>query len=257
MKVFKNLYEYRELLKTNVKKEIRGKYKGSFLGVLWSFINPLLMVFVYAIVFSTITKVEMDNFVIYLITGVIPWTFFTTVVQQGMVSVRTNSGLIKKVYFPREILPISVAVSGLINFLISCIIILVFVLAFGVGISWHLVFLPLIALIQFLFSLGLTFALSAINIYVKDTEYIINFVMMMLFYGTPIVYSLQQIPEKFHWILYLNPMTSIIDAYRDVFYLHAVPNLNGLLAIILVSVVVLFVGFKIFDKLQKGFAEEV
>ena len=183
MQLAKNLYNYRELLKSNVKKEIRGKYKGSFLGVLWSFINPLLQVAVYAIVFPYIMRVQTDNYLIYLIIGIIPWTFFTTVINQGMITVRMNAGIIKKVYFPREILPISVAVSGLINFLISCIIIILFCIFGGVGITWHLVFLPLIAILQFILTLGIVFALSAINIYIKDTEYIVTFLINMLFYA--------------------------------------------------------------------------
>ena len=128
MSVFKELYQYRELLKTNVKKDIRGKYKASFLGVLWSFINPLLQVLVYAIVFPYIMKVQTENYLIFLICGIIPWTWFTTVISQGTTCITNNANLIKKVYFPREILPISIVTSGLINFLISCIIILIFVI---------------------------------------------------------------------------------------------------------------------------------
>ena len=135
MNLFTNLYNYRELLKSNVKKEIRGKYKGSFLGILWSFINPLLQVLVYAIVFPYIMRVKTPNYLQFLIAGIIPWTFFTTVLNQGMITVRMNAGIIKKVYFPREILPISVALSGLVNFFISCIIILLFCIFGGVGIS--------------------------------------------------------------------------------------------------------------------------
>ena len=126
MKVFKELYNYRELLKTNVKKEIRGKYKGSFLGVLWSFINPLLTVLIYVLIFPYIMKTQTDNYLIFLICGVIPWNFFTTVITQGTTCIIQNGNLIKKVYFPREILPLSVVTSGLINFSISCIIILIF-----------------------------------------------------------------------------------------------------------------------------------
>ena len=98
MQVFKELYQYRELLKTNVKKEIRGKYKGSFLGVLWSFVNPLLMVLVYAIVFPYIMRVQQDNYLIFLIVAIIPWNFFTTVIAQGSITVRMNGDIIKKVY---------------------------------------------------------------------------------------------------------------------------------------------------------------
>ena len=257
MELFSNLYNYRELLKSNVKKEIRGKYKGSFLGVLWSFINPLLQVLVYAIVFPYIMRVKTDNYLQYLIVGVIPWTFFTTVLTQGMITVRMNSGIIKKVYFPREILPISVALSGLINFFISCIIILAFCLFGGCGISWHLLLLPLAAIIQFIFSLGLILALSAINIYIKDTEYIVIFIMNMIFYATPILYSASLFPKGVRWILYLNPMAGIIDLYRNIFIYHQLSSLATFAYLIGISLFVFVIGLLIFRKLEKGFAEEV
>ena len=179
--IFKNLYQYRELLKTNVKKEIRGKYKGCFLGVLWSFLNPLLMVLVYALVFSVILKQDIPNYVIFLIVGVIPWNFFTTVIMQGTNCIWINGGIIKKVYFPREILPVSVVLAGLVNFLISCVIIFIFVLFSGMGFSIHLIWLPLIAILQTLFSLGLLFILSAVDVYVRDVEYLMNFLISLLF----------------------------------------------------------------------------
>ena len=257
MKLLKNLYQYRELLKSNVKKEIRGKYKGSFLGVLWSFVNPLLQVLVYAIVFPYIMRVKTDNYLVFLIIGIIPWTFFTYVLNQGMITVRMNAGIIKKVYFPREILPISVATSGLVNFLISCVIILIFCIFGGVGITWHLVFLPLIAIFQYVLQLGLTLGLSAINIYIKDTEYIVQFFINMLFYGTPILYTATLFPERYRWILYLNPMAQIINAYRDIFLYHQIPDLFGLVYMAGVSVVLFIIGLAIFRKLEKGFAEEV
>ena len=257
MQLARNLYNYRELLKSNVKKEIRGKYKGSFLGVLWSFINPLLQVAVYAIVFPYIMRVQTDNYLIYLIIGIIPWTFFTTVINQGMITVRINAGIIKKVYFPREILPISVAVSGLINFLISCIIILLFCIFGGVGISWHLILLPFIAIIQFVLTLGIVFALSAINVYIKDTEYLIAFVLNMLFYATPILYETTLFPESIRFILYLNPMTQVVEAYRNIFLYHQLPDLGGFIYLVIISFILLGVGILIFRKLEKGFAEEV
>lgn len=257
MNLIKNLYDYRELLKSNVKKEIRGKYKGSFLGVLWSFVNPLLTVLVYAIVFPYIMRVKTENYLIFLIIGIIPWTFFTTVINQGMITVRMNEGIIKKVYFPREILPISVALSGLVNFFISCIIILIFCIFGGVGITWHIVLLPIIALIQFILSLGLILGLSAINIYIKDTEYIVQFFINMLFYATPILYQSTLFPEKIRWILYLNPMTQIIDAYRNIFLYHQLSNIMGILYATIVSIIIFAIGLLIFRKLEKGFAEQV
>lgn len=255
--MIKNLYNYRELLKSNIKKEIRGKYKGSFLGVLWSFINPLLQVAVYAIVFPYIMRIKTDNYLQYLIIGIIPWTFFTTVINQGMITVRMNAGIIKKVYFPREILPISVALSGLVNFFISCIIIVLFCVFGGIGISWHIVLLPVVAIIQFFFTLGLVFALSAINIYIKDVEYIVQFILNMLFYGTPILYSVELFPEKMRWLLYMNPLTEIIDFYRDIFMYHKLPAMMPILYLLGITFVVFVIGVLLFRKLEKGFAEEL
>lgn len=255
--MLKNLYSYRELLKSNIKKEIRGKYKGSFLGVLWSFLNPLLQVAVYAIVFPYIMRVKTPNYLQYLIVGIIPWTFFTTVINQGMITVRMNAGIIKKVYFPREILPISVALSGLVNFFISCIIILLFCIFGGIGVSWHLILLPVLALIQFLFTLGIVFALSAINIYIKDTEYLITFILSMLFYVTPILYNASLFPKNMRWILELNPLAGIITSYRDIFMYHQLPTMNTIIYLIGVTTVVFSLGLMIFRKLERGFAEEV
>ena len=257
MNLFTNLYNYRELLKSNVKKEIRGKYKGSFLGILWSFINPLLQVLVYAIVFPYIMRVKTPNYLQFLIAGIIPWTFFTTVINQGMITVRMNSGIIKKVYFPREILPISVALSGLVNFFISCVIILVFCIGGGLGISWHLALLPLAAILQFLFSLGLILALSAINIFIKDTEYIVVFILNMMFYATPIVYPIELLPENLRWIMNLNPMAGIINMYRDIFINHQLTDVNSIIYVAIMSLVFFIIGMLTFRKLEKGFAEEL
>ena len=257
MKVFKELYQYRELLKTNVKKEIRGKYKGSVLGVLWSFLNPLLMVAVYAIVFPYLMRSTQEHYLIFLITVIIPWIFFTTVVTSGCNCVWINGGIIKKVYFPREILPLSVVLSALVNFLISCIIILIFVIFGGIGVSVQILWLPVIAIIQSALSLGLLFILSAINVYVRDIEYIVQFIMNLLFYATPIVYNITMIPERFRWILYLNPMAHFLDAYRAIFYSKTMPDLKSLGIIGIISFLVLIIGYRIFKKLEKGFAEEV
>ena len=257
MNVFKRLYNYRELLKSNVKKEIRGKYKGSFLGVLWSFINPLLTVLVYAIVFPYILRVKQDNYLIFLIVAVIPWNFFVTVVQQGTTTIMANQNIVKKVFFPREILPISVATSGLINFFISCVIVVAFVIGSGIGISYYIIALPLIALIQYMLSLGIIFILSAINVYVRDVEYIVNFITTMLFYATPVLYSLTMFKGSMLGVLQLNPMTHVVEAYRSILYYQTWPNFTNLLLVGLFSFVVMVLGYMVFRKLEKGFAEEL
>ena len=256
--MIKNLYNYRQLLKSNVQKEIRGKYKGSFLGVLWSFVNPLLQVLVYAIVFPFILKNTQENYVVFLIIGVLPWTWFVTSISQGTFCILANAGIVKKVYFPREILPISVVTSGLINFLISCIIILIFLFGSGIGISPYIIFVPIIILIQYILSLGILLITCSINVYIRDAEYIINFLINMLFYATPILYS----PEIFNgsaigWLFKINPLAVIITGYRDTLFYQTMPNLSSIFIVFIFSIIVFFIGMAVFRKLEKGFAEEV
>lgn len=256
--MFKNLYQYRELLKSNVKKEIRGKYKGSFLGILWSFVNPLLQVLVYAIVFPIILKSPEPNYVVFLIIGILPWTWFTTSLSQGTFTILGNAGIIKKVYFPREILPISVVTSGLINFLISCLIIFAFLIFSGIGFSGYLIYLPLAILAQYIITLGIVFITSAINVYIRDAEYIINFIVNMLFYATPILYSPDVFAgTKFSAIIKFNPLATIINSYRDILYHQTLPDLKMLALVLITGLVILLIGIQVFRKLERRFAEEV
>lgn len=259
MKLFKDLYGYRELLKTNIKKDIRGKYKGSFLGVLWSFINPLLMTLVYAIVFPYLMRgAGYEHYTTFLIIGILPWNWFTTSIAQGTFTILGNAGIIKKVYFPREILPISVVVSGLVNFLISCLVMALFIIFSGIGFNIYLIYLPLVIMTQFLFTLGIVFITSAINIYIRDLEYIINFIIQMLFYATPILYSMDMFTgSRIGTIIQFNPMTPIINSYRNILYWGVTPQIKSLIFVLIGSIFLCFIGLKIFRRLSKGFAEEV
>lgn len=256
-KVFKNLYNYRELLKTNVKKEIRGKYKNSFLGILWSFLNPLLQIAVYAIVFPLILRNTQENYVIFLCCGLIPWTFFSTAISRCAFTMIENGNIIKKVYFPREILPISVVTSEAVNFLISTIIILAFVLFSGLGITKYVLLYPIIYIAQYLLLLGISLIVSSICVYVRDLQHFIGIFLQLLFYATPIVYAADTIPANFAWILNLNPMTYIINGYRDIFYNQTMPDIAGVFILIAIELVLIVVGYLIFNKLQKGFAEQL
>lgn len=255
--MFKELYEYRQLLKSNISKEVRGKYKGSFLGILWSFVNPLLMTLVYAIVFPFLLKSSQPHYTTFIVIAIIPWTWFTYTIMSGTNTFLVNAGIIKKVYFPREILPISIVTSGLINYLISCIIIGIFLLFSGIGFSIYILYLPLIVLIQYILQLGIIFITSSIDVYIRDAEYIINFIVQMIFYATPVLYSIDMFPEKFRWILRLNPLATIIESYRNIFYYKTNPDFKMLGITFIVSFIILIVGYAIFEKLKKGFAEEL
>ncbi|MBP3635489.1 MAG: ABC transporter permease [Bacilli bacterium] len=256
MKMFKELYNYRELLKNNIKKEIRGKYKGSWLGVVWTFLNPLLMLLVYSIVFPYILRVKVDHYPIFMMIALVPWTFFTTAVQTGTGSVVAEGGILKKVYFPRVIIPISIVTSALVNFLITCIIMFVFILFSGVGFSIHCLLFPVIVLLQYIITLAIVYVLSAINVYIRDVDHFVSIIIMLAFYLTPIVYKADMLPAKFQWALKVNPMAQIIEAYRAIFYNHTIPDMNMLLIWGVIGIIMLVLGNLVFRKLEKGFVEE-
>lgn len=257
MNVFKNIYNYRELLKNNVKKEIRGKYKNSALGVVWTFLNPLLQLLVYAIIFPLILKTTQPFYVVFVCVGLVPWTFFTTSVAQAAWTIIANGNIVKKVYFPREILPISIVTSGMVNFLISTIIIVAFCLVYGLGLTKYVIFFPLVLLIQYILQLAIAFIVSAITVYLRDLEHFIQIILQVMFYATPIVYSANNIPEAFQIIMTLNPMAHIINGYRSIFYYQTMPDLKSLFGLLAISIVGCIIGYLVFRKLQKGFAEEL
>ena len=168
-----------------------------------------------------------------------------------------NGNILKKVYFPREILPISVVTSEAVNFMISTIIILAFVIFGGLGITKYVLFYPLILVVQYLLVLAISLIVSSICVYVRDLQHFIGIFLQLLFYATPVVYSAETIPENFAWMLKINPMTYIIDGYRNIFYNQTMPDIKALLILFVILLFVIVIGYVIFNKLQKGFAEEL
>ena len=257
MNVFKNLYQYRELLKTSVRKEVRGKYKNSFLGVLWSFLYPLLQIGVYAIVFPIIMKNNETNYTVFLCCALIPWNFFSTAINRSSFTMVENGNILKKVFFPREILPISVVTSEAVNFIISTVIILGFVLGYGLGLTKFVLFYPLILLVQYILLIGISLILSSLVVYIRDLQHFIGIFLQLMFYATPIAYNAKVIPQNYQWIMKLNPMSYIITGYRDIFYYQQMPDVQGLLVLLGIGLVLCVIGYLIFSKLQKGFAEQL
>lgn len=257
MKIAKDIYNYRELLKTNIKKDVGGKYKNSFLGVLWSFINPLLQIAVYALVFQVILRSNIENYAVYLCCALIPWQYFSNVVIRGAAVIIDNGNIIKKVYFPREILPISLVTSEGVNFLISTLIILGFVIVSGIGLSINILWYFVILGIQFVISLGISLVVSSLTVYFRDLLHLLGVFMQLLFYATPIVYSINDVPVGFQWLLKLNPMSYLIEGYRAIFYDKTLPSFHSLGIAFLMGIFLCVIGYILFRKLEKGFAEEL
>lgn len=259
MHTLREFYDYRELLKTNVRKDIRGRYKGSILGMLWTFINPLLQVFVYYLVFPHLMKGSMPNFLIYLICAMFPWNFFLASVVGATGCIKGNAGIVKKVYFPRKILVLSQVLSNLVNFFFSVPIILIFVLIFKIPLTWHLIWLPVIAIVEAFFCYGIGLFLSAINVYVQDVENLVQFFLNLLFYGTPIIYSLDMFPPEhiLYKLIECNPMTMLVNCYRNIFMYGTDPSWTALSIVFVLAIVLTVFGNWVFNKLEKGFAEEL
>lgn len=255
--MFKELYQYREFLKTSILKDFRGKYKKSFLGVLWSFINPLLQLVIYSVVFSFIMRGDIPHYTVFLVVALIPWTFFSTTLVQSTNTIVVNGGILKKVYFPRIILPISTVTSNLINFLISCVIVLGALLISGIGFSWYMLLLPVVILLEYLLALGFAFILSAITVYIRDLEYFINVLIMLWFYLNPIVYSVDLIPAKLLPLFNLNPMLHVLNMYRDILYYQQMPNMTILVSMLIFSILFVLFGVFVFNKCEKRFVEEL
>lgn len=253
----KEIYRYRHMLYTLVKQDIRGRYKGSVLGFLWTLLNPLFMLLVYSVVFQFVFRNDIENYPIYLFICLMPWNCFQNSIFMGASCVSNNASILKKVYFPREILPIATVISNMINYLFSAVIIFIALLVSGVGISWTALFLPVILLIQAVFTLGLIFLLSSVNVYLRDVQYMMNPIMMIWMYATPILYSVSMVPEKFQSIYMCNPMTRLMIAYQDILYNKTLPDVSSLGITIAIAVVTLIIGYLVFAKLQRRFAEEV
>lgn len=258
MERIKEIIEYREMIASLVKRELRGKYKGSILGFLWTFINPLCQIVIYTVVFSMIMRSGIENFNIYMISGIIPWFFFSGSILQGAGCVRAHANMVKKIYFPREVLPIVVTTFHFINMLFSFIfIIAVIVIEKGQIQLAVWAYLPLIMLIEYMLILGLTLLISACTVYFRDLEHITSVIMMAWIYLTPILYSMKTIPEYLMPVFQWNPLTPVIEMYHSVLYYAEAPKPADMAQAFGFALAFLILGSLVFRKLEENFAEEL
>jgi lipopolysaccharide transport system permease protein len=258
MKGLKEIWLYKGMIQSLVKKELSTRYKGSILGFLWTFINPLFQLLIYSVVFGYIMKqTAIQNYAMFLFVALVPWIFCSTSLTVGSQAILINGGLVQKVYFPRIVLPIVTVCSNFVNMLYSFIIVFAALIITGQGISPVVLMLPVIMIIEFFFVLGLVLIFSALTVYFRDLEHILGIVTMAWMYVTPILYAIKQVPGQFQPFMYINPMTGVILAYRDVLYEKVMPNFSNLIVTVVFAVSFVIAGYLIFQKLQRGFAEEL
>jgi len=260
----KKLFSYRELLISLTKKELKVKYRGSVLGFFWSLLNPILTMLVYSFVFSMVLRAGIQEFGIFLICALLPFNFLSNSVNYGTGSIISNSNLVNKIYFPREILPLSIVFSNLVNFLFDLIALFIILAFMGYKFYLFLYILPVLIFIQFFLVVGMTLLVSALNVFFRDLQHLITIVMMVWFFGTPIIYPLSMVPERFQpFIKFINPMTIYVTYYRNIFYytkFHEGAGFPSVLETVValgVTMLIFFIGYFVFKKLEYRFAEEI
>jgi ABC-2 type transport system permease protein len=253
-------------------RELRSRYKKSFLGWTWSLLNPLSTVIVYSIVFAFFLKIEpprgdpsgLKNFAAFLLCGLLPWNYLSNSMNGSMGALIGNANLIKKVYFPREVFVVSAVGSLLVSFLIELGVLAGILLVLGnMVLPWIPVVLVLVA-IQSFFVLGIGFLLSVLNVYFRDVQHLVNIALMALFYSAPIVYPITVVPDTalngtipLGTLYRLNPLVTLVQSYRDAMYNLRFPPLLSILYLIAWSVVLMGIGLWVFQKLDRRLAEEV
>lgn len=251
------LIHYRTMFWGLITSELRTRYKGSILGFLWTFLNPLLMLVVYSVVFSTIMRVTMPHYSAFLFIGLLGWNLFSTSIQTGVGVINRQGSLVKKIYFPREILPLAIVASSAINYLFSLVILLPFLVISGIDPSWTWLNIFIILIIECMATAGFSLLLSSLNVYLRDIEHVTGIFLMAWFYITPVVYSLKMIPERYTQIFKLNPLTDFIVSFQDALYYDQPLRLKMFLYSIIISLLILVLGWTIFNHLSRRFAEEV
>jgi lipopolysaccharide transport system permease protein len=257
------LFRYTPLIRSLVARELRARYRGSVLGFFWSFANPLLQLLIFNFVFTSLVPEfragDQGPYALFLFCGLLPWTWFNASLVEAANVLIAGGNLIRKVLFPAEILPIVTVVAALVHFGFGLIILAVFLVLYQVPISpLNLVWFPVIVFAQLAFTLGLALFLSAITVHFRDVRDLLANLLLVLFWATPIVYALDQVPERVRPVLALNPLAHLVRAYRDVLIADQ-PFEQGarLLVIAAASVLVLFAGYFVFDRLRDTLAEEV
>lgn len=269
----RELKQYRYLLRNLVVRDLKARYKNSVLGILWSILNPLFLMIVFTILFSVLANNQIRDYPIFVLTGLIPWNFFSGSLTSGTTAITGNAGLVKKVYFPRELLPASALLSNLVNFGFAFSVLIVFLYIFGIGLTVHALWVPLILITQLIFTLGLCLLLGSLTVFYGDVLMILEVVMLAWFFLTPVFYSLEMFGNSatlmgitfnpgqvMRWI---NPMASIIDGYRTVLwgtYESTGPvsmNPAYLARTFVTAVITLIVGYSVFVRLNPLFGEKL
>lgn len=251
------LFAYRALVQSLVVRDLKARYRGSVLGFLWTFLNPVLLMGTYTLIFSVYMRIEMENYAAFLVTGLLPWLWFSSSLLVGSTSVVDGGGLLKKVFFPPQILPAVTVLANFANFLLSLPLLFGFLLLFGVRVGWTVMaLLPLMA-IQLVFTYGLALTVSALTVRYRDLAQLLGNFLTLWFFLSPIIYPPHLVPPQFGALLTLNPMAPLLMGYQNALLYNSSPLWGSVVAVAAVAVGAMVLGALVFDRFRWTFAEEV
>jgi len=263
--VFANLgtlLRYRGLIQSLVARDLKARYRGSVLGFVWSFVNPLLLLSIYSFVFSKVlpaTDSRTRPYAVFMFCGLLPWTWFAASLTDATSSLISGGNLIKKVLFPAEVLPIVSVLTNMVHFLLGLLILAAFMIGFhhyphAAALPWF----PVVIIVQLIFTLGLALALSALTVHFRDIRDLLANVLTLWFFATPILYPyFLPTVERFLWLFRLNPFYHLAVSYQEILFFDRFGHVRSLLLLGLLSIAVFLAGYWLFDRLRDSFAEVV
>lgn len=252
-----NLWQWRELFLVMVGSDLRLRYKGSALGILWSLMHPLALAAVYVVALSYIIRVRMENYGMFLLSGVLPWVFFSSSLNQAAGAIAQQGNLVKKVAFPREVLPFVTTFSQFIHFAIAYLVVVPLFAYYQVGIGATFLLVPLVMVCFVVFTAGLALAVATAQVYFRDTQHLLSVVLQLLFWLTPILYSLKMVPERFRPFALANPLAIYLSTYQEIIVEQVFPGWPQLAMVVGLALLSLVVGYAIFLKGERRIAEFV
>lgn len=252
----KELWQYRALLWSLIVRDLQVRYRGSFFGFLWTFLNPVLQMLVYSLVFKVYLRNNLPNYTFFLFVGLLPWNWLATSITAGASSITDRRDLITKVQFPPQILPATVIGAALVNYLLTLPLMLVLGWFFGVTPGAAVVAFPLVLLVQLLLVTGLVYLISSFNVTFRDLQHIVSNLVMFAFFLTPVLYAASQVPEPYRELLLkLNPFAALVASYQDIFVHGRWPDFANLGRVALLGTVLLMLGSSVMAARRESFAE--
>ena len=251
------MFEYNELVRNLTIKEFKLRYRNSVLGFIWSLLNPLAMMIILTLVFSTLLRSGIENFPVFLLTALLAWRFFSISTSMSLSSIIGNGPLVTKIYFPRWLLVVSSNLANLIGSSLEFAALFPLLVLLGMKITYLVLLLPVILILEFILIIGVSLILAPLNVYYRDFNQIWDITLQIGFFLCPIIYSISLIPERYILAYSLNPMTRVVESIRRILYYNTLPTIADFIIVLVSGVLLLLIGYLIFRRLEPRFAEEI